>query len=203
MRRNHGKEIRKGILYFLVLVLSINLGIGLVYQEFLHEEDEEEAWILVPGAALDDLGEPSPMLADRLDGAVQLYQKKPRSILVSGRSDEDNNETKAMVSYLLDQGIPREDILVDDQGNRTFTTMKNAKQFHDKFIISTQKYHMGRCIFLARCVGLEATAAPLPNRNMDFLGHNHMRERMARVLAFFEGTWEYFFTRDGQGRLFY
>ena len=71
-------------------------------------EGENYDCILVLGAGLNPDGTPSAMLADRLDVAIDLYEKGvSKVILLSGdRTDKkDYDEVRAMEEYCLENGV--------------------------------------------------------------------------------------------------
>lgn len=118
---------------------------------------------LVFGAGL-TRGEPSPLLAERLDMAIDLYRRgKVKRILVSGdNSDRYHDETEAMRRYTVDQGVPAGDLLADDWGLSTYDTCVRARQVFqlDRVLLVTQRFHLSRATFIANSVGLDAHGVP-------------------------------------------
>ena len=133
------------------------------------------------------------MLEERLEGAIQLYRENRGVLVVSGT----RQEMEAMKNYLLKRGLERKKILLDKESFRTIDSIKHAKSFDGYTVLVTQAYHCGRCSYLARCYGFELHVFPLENKNLCFFGRNLMRERWARVFAFFEGLY-YRSSKDGQ-----
>lgn len=104
--------------------------------------------------------EPSPMLRDRLDVAIKLYNdKKVSKIIMSGDHTRNNyDEVNIMKSYAINKGVASSDIFMDHAGISTYDSVYRAKYIFklDKVIIVTQKYHLYRSLYIAEKLGLEA-----------------------------------------------
>lgn len=152
------------------------------------------AAVLVPGARILPDGTPYDMLADRLRTALELYLAGRTPLLVvSGRGGGTvaEDEVAAMRRWLEARGVPPTAIVDDPVGLRTIETMRNARlRFgYQPVVVVSNPFHVARCVYLARGVGLLAVgvAAP-PGRDYpaSTLRRNHLREAGARVLAWFE-----------------
>ena len=68
--------------------------------------------LIVLGYPADNNGNPSPILKARLDKAIELYRKGvARKIIVTGAAvDNEFVESEVMAVYLVNNGIPQEDI---------------------------------------------------------------------------------------------
>ncbi|OCG08707.1 vancomycin high temperature exclusion protein [Gilliamella sp. wkB178] len=125
---------------------------------------------------------------NRIDGAIDLYwQGKVDYLLLSG----DNallsyNEPITMQKDLIKAGIPREAIVLDYAGFRTFDSVVRANKVFDAkdFTIITQEFHCERAIFIALAQGIQAQcfAVPAP-QSMKLV---RVREMFARVSAFID-----------------
>ncbi len=115
--------------------------------------------VLVLGASIVQ-GKPSPVLERRAARAVELYSAgKARSILVTGDNGEEAvDEVTPVRKYLLDAGIPPEDIFLDHAGFDTYSSMYRARDVFGvkSVIIVTQDFHMPRALFIARELGIDA-----------------------------------------------
>ncbi|MBB6170470.1 vancomycin permeability regulator SanA [Nocardiopsis mwathae] len=120
---------------------------------------------IVPGAAVWPSG-PCPLLARRLDLAARLFRAgRVRAILVSGDNRALSNfETDAMTDYLADTGIPRESIVADPHGYRTWDTCVRARTTYgvDGAVIVTQSFHLPRAVALCRAAGIDAVGVGDP-----------------------------------------
>jgi SanA protein len=124
------------------------------------------------------------MMIDRMDTALRLYQQGGvRTLYLSGYSEH----VSLMVDYAQAHGVPGEDLVADPAGSDTYHTMKNAKDLigMQTAIISTQRFHLYRALYLARSMGIEAVG--LPADAQDYPGTwfgRTVREWGARVKAF-------------------
>lgn len=114
---------------------------------------------IVLGAGLRPDGSPSTFLRRRLDAAADLYARGTvRAVLVSGdHSSADYDEPTAMRDWLVDLGVPAEQIVRDHAGLDTHDTCVRA---HDVFgarraVVLTQDYHLRRAVFSCRAAGID------------------------------------------------
>jgi vancomycin permeability regulator SanA len=140
--------------------------------------------ILILGAAVWANGQPSHMLADRLDEAIRLYQKGIcKTVLVSGDHGRDEyDEVNTMKNYLINAGLPGEDIFMDHAGFSTYESVWRAKEIFgvEKMIVVTQEYHMYRALYISRKLGVEALGAPADPRTYVGTFKRNLREWLAR-----------------------
>ncbi len=146
--------------------------------------------VIVPGAAVYQNAVPSPMLADRLDIALQIYEKglAPK-ILVSGdNGTEEYNEVKVMRDYLVEKGVPREDIFMDYAGFDTYQTIYRARDIFlvKKAVLVTQDFHLYRGLYIGEKLSVELDGVDSAVRDYHNAARNRSREYLARVKAFLE-----------------
>ena len=130
-------------------------------------------------------GKPSPVLALRADAAIQLYKAgKVQKILMTG----DNgtlayDEVTPVRKYLIDAGIPAEDIFLDHAGFDTYSSMYRARDVFqvDSITIVTQDFHMPRSLFVARHLGI--TAYGYVANGETGVTHDYVREIPASLKA--------------------
>ena len=75
---------------------------------------------------------PSILLQDRLDeGLAYLREYPDMTVVVSGGqgTDEHLSEAQAMANYLMEHGIPEENILLEDQSHNTVQTCNTRPDF--------------------------------------------------------------------------
>ena len=125
--------------------------------------------LIVPGARIDDRGEPYDVLRDRLDMACELYARgvAPR-IVVSGRGGGSiaEDEVAAMRRYLVRQGVPAAAVCDDPLGLRTLDTMDRASTVYGfrSAIVVTNEFHLQRAVFLAQHRGLDVWGVAAPEQ---------------------------------------
>jgi SanA protein len=115
---------------------------------------------IVFGAGLWRNGSPTPVLADRVTTAANLYLAgKVEKLLMSGDNRfVEYNEPEAMRQLALSLGVPYEAIVLDYAGRRSYDTCYRAKAIFkvDQAILVTQAFHMPRVIYLCNRLGVDS-----------------------------------------------
>lgn len=170
------KKMRRGIIWLIRLgfclalvafVLVFTVGSKTTAYRFTEPDKLPEVRVgIVFGAQV--IGkELSPILADRVDGAVELYQKgKIKKILMTGdNGSQYYDEVTAMKLYALKKGIPEGDITLDYAGFTTYESCYRAKEIFgvSDAILITQDFHLPRAVFLCRNMGLPVVGYALPD----------------------------------------
>ncbi len=148
------------------------------------EDVPETEAALVLGASV-IRGTPSPILAERADSAIALYKAgKVSKILVTGDdAARSHDEVTPVRKYLLDAGIPAEDIFLDHAGFDTYSSMYRAREVFRaaSITIVTQDFHLPRALWVARNLGLVAYGVVASGGERSFDGY--LREIPASVKA--------------------
>lgn len=171
-------------------VIGINAYMISYVSDYLIEADDLENYsfdcITVLGAGLWD-GEPSPMLKERLDFALEAYKTGcSTKFLMSGdHGREDYDEVNAMKDYVVENGADKDSVFLDHAGFSTYETMYRARDVFkvEKTLIVTQKYHLYRAVYNARKLGLDAYG--YYREEKIYSVKNDIREAAARVKDFF------------------
>jgi|SRR5664280_116141 SanA protein len=115
---------------------------------------------IVFGAGLWRNGSPTPVLADRVTAAANLYfAGKVEKLLMSGDNRYvEYNEPEAMRKLAIALGVPNDAIVLDYAGRRTYDTCYRAKAIFmvDQAILVTQAFHMPRAIYLCNRLGVDS-----------------------------------------------
>ncbi len=116
---------------------------------------------LVLGAApIGPEGGPNRYLVYRLDAAAALWKAgKAKTLIVSGgRTGDSYDEPAAMETGLVARGVPVEAIRRDNEGFRTRASVLRARDVfgQKKLLIVSQRFHLGRALYIAHQAGLEA-----------------------------------------------
>ncbi len=139
---------------------------------------------MVLGCGLEADGSPSPMLHDRLQQGVALYQKEAApKLLVSGdHGREEYDEVNAMKRFAEEQGIPSEDVFMDHAGFSTYESVYRARDIFQvrRMVIVTQEYHLSRALYIAKRLGIEAWGVPADPRTYSGQTARDLREILAR-----------------------
>lgn len=151
---------------------------------------EEADCILVLGAGIKDDETPTPMLKDRLDAGIALYEAgvAPKILLSGDNGNVGHNEIHVMLNYVKEAGVPEEDIFCDHAGFSTYDSMYRAKEIFgaSSIIVVTQTYHEYRALYIGEKLGLAVTGAA--SDQMKYAGQpaREIREVLARVKDFFK-----------------
>ncbi|MGN9154818.1 SanA/YdcF family protein [Bariatricus sp. HCP3S3_E12] len=145
--------------------------------------------ILVLGAGIRTDGSPSPMLQDRLNTGIELYQNgaAPKLLMSGDHGRKKYNEVQTMKDIALDQGVPSEYVFMDHAGFSTYDSLYRARDVFQarKVIIVTQKYHLYRALYIARSLGLDAWGVSADTRRYRGQSQRDFREILARDKDFF------------------
>jgi SanA protein len=159
---------------------------------FVVEDVPAERVAIVFGAGLLRDGSAGPVLRDRVETAVQLYQQgKVDKLLMSGdNSFVEYNEPEAMRQYALEFGIPDEDIVLDYAGRRTYDSCYRANVIFqvDSAILVTQSFHLPRALFLCNWFGIESTGVEANNHY--FLKRSRAYWNFRELFANFQAVWD-------------
>lgn len=168
----------------------------------LSSPESEPNVAVVFGAGILNNQTPTAVLKNRLNKSVDLYEDgSVDTIVVTGDNREENhNEPKAMKTYLVEQGIPEDDIIQDFAGRRTIDSCWRIKNvFGGEGIYAiTQNFHLPRATFLCRTFGLEVE--PLEAKNASYQGglNGYIREIPASWVALIE-SFTYSTATSGDG----
>lgn len=176
-----------------LLVLGINLYMKMKVSDNIVTVEEaadiDADCIIVLGAGVSDNGYPSWMLEDRLIIGEQLYSSGASDkLLMSGdHGRKDYDEVNTMKNYVMEKGVPSEDVFMDHAGFETYDSMYRAKEIFgaEKVIIVTQEYHLYRAMYIAESMGMEAYGVSSDLRDYSKTQYYRIaREWLARVKAF-------------------
>ncbi len=146
---------------------------------------EDPDCILILGAGVWEGGRPSPILSDRLDEGLKLYQAGlAKKILVSGdHGREGYDEVNVMKSYLIERGVPGEDVFMDHAGFSTYESVYRAKAVFGvrRMIVVTQRYHLYRALYVADRLGIEAVGVHADPRRYAGAALREAREVAGRI----------------------
>ncbi len=154
--------------------------------------------VMVLGAALKGK-EPSDTLARRLDTAMGYAQQNPDAlILVSGGqgSQEEIPESHAMRQYLIDHGIEKDRIIIEDQSTSTRENFLNSKKILDEIfgegtyttVFVTNDYHILRAQITAKAAGM-TNVHGMAWRTLAYTAPpSYMRESLALLATYVFGV---------------
>lgn len=171
-------------------IAGVNEGSGIDEEVIRDCQSIDPLCILVLGCAVWDDNQPSPMLKDRLDTAIELYRRgtAPKLLFSGDNSVKDYSEPDCMLAYALKQGVPAEDIFLDFAGFSTYDSIYRAKTVFcaDRFIVVTQKYHLFRALRACDALGIAAKGVASDQRKYAGRFYREAREVLARDKDFFK-----------------
>ena len=187
MKRVLKIAIRCGIILILVVLLIDFFVIISTQNQILKTNDEKNIedidCILILGAGVWG-NRPSPMLEDRLEEGIKLYQEgiSEKLLMTGDHGSAEYDEVNTMKDYALSKGIPSEDVFMDHAGFSTYESIYRAKAIFKakKVIIITQKYHLYRALYIANCLGLDAYGVASNPREYAGQTFRELREVLAR-----------------------
>jgi vancomycin permeability regulator SanA len=148
--------------------------------------------IIVLGARVMPDGELSTTLEFRIQTAYEVYARGyAKNLILCGArgKDEPATEAQAMKEYLLNKGVPTENIFMEDQSFNTMQNLINAKgimeaQGFETALLVTSNYHVERAVRLCEDAGIRASGVNAPG---PLYWHNRMKARLRESMS-----WAYY-----------
>jgi uncharacterized SAM-binding protein YcdF (DUF218 family) len=163
--------IRRAVLLVVALVV---LYFGVTFVQVWNASRSDHATkaqaIVVLGAAQYN-GRPSPVLAARLDHALDLYRRgiAPKIVTTGGNQPGDRfTEASTGASYLIRHGVPESAIELETQGSTSWESLAAAARFLRKehitdVVLVSSPWHALRTEQIAGEVGLHGHSSPAPS----------------------------------------
>jgi len=155
----------------LVLLGGLRLWVERRYSDriYLRPEDVPQRSVaLVLGAGLWPDGSLTPILADRVATAVDLYRAGVvQKLLCSGDNRfVDYNEPQRMLEHAVHLGVPEDAVVLDYAGRRTYDSCYRARAIFgvERVVVVTQRFHVARALYLCDELGVEAVAVVADRR---------------------------------------
>lgn len=179
-------------IYYFIFVFILFLLASWIYRFAPNKANKD--FIIVLGSGLRDGKEVPPLLASRIDYAIDFYQQhdvKPILIFSGGRGDDEHlAEGVAMKEYALHHGIPEEHAIAEDQSRNTYENMLFSKRIMDKLkpdqdykvAFSSNNFHIFRADRYARMVGLKDTHGIAAKTATYFIPNAMIREYIALLV---------------------
>jgi uncharacterized SAM-binding protein YcdF (DUF218 family) len=150
-----------------LLVAYLGFTFAQVWLAARHDQARPAQAIVVFGTAQYN-GTPSPVLAARLDHAVDLYRRRlaPVIVVTGGNQPGDRfTEASASADYLLRRGVPDSDVLREVSGTSSWQSLAAAASFlgdrniNDVLLVS-DPFHSFRIRAMAAELGLQGHSSP-------------------------------------------
>ncbi len=184
-----------GLLAAVVLYLGVTFV--QVWRAARHDQARPAEAIVVFGTAQYN-GVPSPVLAARLDHAIELYEKDlaPVIVVTGGNQPGDQfTEATASANYLIQRGVPDEDVLREVSGTSSWQSLAAAANFLDDrqitdVLLVSDPFHSLRIRAMASELGLEGHSSPTktsPIRGMTearYMARETVAVAVGRIVGF-------------------
>ena len=135
-----------------------------------YKPEPDKDYMIILGCGICGDGTPTPLLRSRIDRALAFCREQeektgraPVLITSGGKgSDEMISESASMKQYLLERGVPEEQILEENRSTSTFENMKFSKELiqernpEAKIAFATNRYHVFRSGIFARMQKMSA-----------------------------------------------
>ncbi|MFE6616313.1 YdcF family protein [Amycolatopsis sp. NPDC057786] len=155
------RGILNGIVVYFSFLFVCFLLYSIVYGRIRTEKGVD--FVVVLGSGLLDGHKVPPLLAGRLDRAKRVIDAEARRgrepmVVTSGGQgpDEDLPESHAMAGYLVENGLPRERILLEDRSRTTFENLTFSAEIMERHkadyrcTVVTNNFHVLRAALIAR-----------------------------------------------------
>lgn len=174
------------VVCFWVLFFVIEAQIFLA----MHKKAEpDQAYLIILGAQVRGT-RITTSLRRRLDAALEYLNENPKTqVIVSGGQGkgEDISEAEAMADYLMEQGIERKRIYLEDASTTTWENLRFSARFIDDLdsptAVVTNNFHLYRALKIGRQAGYRNLQGIAASSNSLFQANYLMREFFA-VLKF-------------------
>ncbi len=179
------------------VVLYLGVTFAQVWRAARNDQARPAEAIVVFGTAQYD-GVPSPVLAARLDHAIELYEKDlaPVIVVTGGNQPGDNfTEATASANYLIERGVPDEDVLREVSGTSSWQSLAAAANFLDDreitdVLLVSDPFHSLRIRAMASELGLDGHSSPTrtsPIRGMTearYMARETVAVAVGRIVGF-------------------
>lgn len=198
-----GPQLRDDVQAIILTIILLSAYFGFLFFSYLVYSyayqmlpiNKNLDYVIVLGSGL--IGDKvPPLLKSRLDKGIEIYSQQLAKgnytkIVVSGGQgcDELVPEAVAMKKYLVSQGIPDLDILVEDKSTTTYENMKLSKNIMNNIsknfscIFVSNNYHVFRASIYARKAGLKANGVGAPTA-FYYLPSALIREYIAIIVLY-------------------
>ncbi|MDP2813820.1 MAG: ElyC/SanA/YdcF family protein [Erysipelotrichaceae bacterium] len=175
--------------FILIFIVNFWVIASTKNQIILLDDVSDSECILVLGAGVWQNNQPSPMLKDRLDRSVDLFEKgvAPYLVMSGDHGQKNYDEVNVMKDYVKDAGIDSDLVYMDHAGFSTYESLYRLKYIFkaERVIIVTQKYHLYRALYIANALGLDAVGVSAQEINYSGQSVRDLREVLARNKDFF------------------
>ena len=184
-RGNHMKKLLLRICAIVLTVVLLGLAAGSIpIIRSMDGRGEPGGKILIVLGTTVNGTEPSPMLRQRLDAAVEYLNTYPdaKCIVTGGKGDEHNlSEAQCMWNCLTAAGIAPDRVQMEDRATSTVENLRNVHAMLDtnEVDILSSDFHLYRSGLIAKDAGFIPTLIPAKTQPLSLLAPWFLREIFA------------------------
>lgn len=161
-------KILKKLIIIVVLVICYVFSNAVSIYIYSFKDDARNADVAIVLGASTYNGHPSPVYQERINHAVDLYNKHlVKKIIMTGGYGKGNPVSDAYNAklYAVSQGVPEDDVLTENQSTVTLENLINAKKIMDVYnyqtaLIVSDPLHMKRAMLQAKDARIIAYTSP-------------------------------------------
>lgn len=190
-------------LFWILFAVVVGITWLLIGTHFSAKGDANLDYMIVLGSQVRADG-PAVITKYRLDRAREYLKDHPETVcIVSGGQGKNEPAPEAVImkQYLVQKGIPTEQILTEDRSLNTIENIRNSKamileqksaegdaEIEDDVGIVTNNFHVFRGVMLARHAGFRKVSGIAAYTNPFYLPNNMLRETCGILKDFLCGN---------------
>ena len=156
------------ITFILIVGFFFYTGLSVYFFSLENAETKSDAAIVLGAAAWN--GKPSPVLQERLNHAIELYENGTVEYLIftgGTAAGEVKSEARASMEYAIEQGVDSDRIIIEEKSTITKENLEYAIEAveeqnydFDSYILVSDPLHMKRSVLLAEELDLTVYSSP-------------------------------------------
>ena len=184
------KTVLKIVSVLLVLILLLLAVPSAAIIRSMNGRGEPLGQVLIVLGTTVNGTEPSPMLKQRLDAAVDYLNTYPDAVCIvtGGKGDAENlSEAQCMFNYLTAAGIAADRITMEDRATTTVENLRNVRSMLDtnEVDILSSDFHLYRAGLIAKEAAFIPTLIPAKTEPLSLLAPWFLREVFVLYAYFF------------------
>lgn len=160
----------KILLSLLLLAVLYTLASAISIWTYADVDETQNADVIIVLGAGTNGREPTAVFRERLNHGITLYnQGWADKLILTGGLTPGNEHSDAYIAarYVMAQGVPEEDILLEETSTITQENIENARAIMDgkgyeTALIVSDPLHMKRAMLMASDYEIEACSSPTP-----------------------------------------
>ncbi|QNK79047.1 YdcF family protein [Winogradskyella sp. PAMC22761] len=154
------------VILILISLWFVIHEVSIIIDGLINEPVKSEYGIIF-GNTVNTDGTLSKRLKARTDKGLELYRNSDvKKLFVSGGLGKEGfYEAQIMANYLINNGVLKSDVIIDDHGTNTLLTALNFKKLNSNVksvVVITQYYHISRAKLALNKVGFKQVSGASP-----------------------------------------